>query len=95
MGRCGFRSRIENRRNFEEKGWASPNISNTAEPQPNRNGILQEAAEATEEIPSPLITRISADWMLRNPRPSAPSAENPWSNWISNQSRLRSLRFLL
>ena len=22
MGRCGFRSRIENRRNFEEKGWA-------------------------------------------------------------------------
>ena len=22
MGRCGFRPRIENRRNFEEKGWA-------------------------------------------------------------------------
>jgi len=22
MGRCGFRSRIENRRNFEEKGGA-------------------------------------------------------------------------
>jgi hypothetical protein len=38
--------------------------------------ILQEVAEDTEELICPLITRISADWILQNPRSSAPSAEN-------------------
>ena len=38
--------------------------------------ILQEAAEGTEELICPLITRISADGLPHDPRPSAPSAEN-------------------
>jgi hypothetical protein len=34
-------------------------------------GFLQEAAEEAEKLNFPLITLMSADWMLQNPRPSA------------------------
>jgi hypothetical protein len=43
--------------------------------------ILQEAAEGTEELICPLITRISADGQPHDPRPSAPSAEIPAEIW--------------
>ncbi len=48
---------------------------NAAESQPNRHRLLQEAAEDTEELIYPLITRMSADWMLQSLRPSAKSTE--------------------
>jgi hypothetical protein len=45
-------------------------------PQLNQNWILQEAAEDTEELVCPLITRINTDGMPHDPRPSASSAEH-------------------
>jgi hypothetical protein len=39
--------------------------------EPNQHRILQEVMEVTEEMTFPLITPMSADWMLQNPRPSA------------------------
>jgi hypothetical protein len=59
--------------------------------QTNRYRILQEATEATEGITFPLITLISADWMIRNPRPSAKSAEKSVAEldlWIEADSVL-------
>jgi hypothetical protein len=56
--------------------------------------ILQEAAEGTEKPICPLITRIGADEMPCNPRPSAQSAENSDTaySWDRYLSHLRNLR---
>jgi len=57
-----------------ELGILAHETPGAAEPQPNRYWILQEAAEQGTKKPDfPRISRIDADWLLQNLRPSAKS----------------------
>ena len=90
MGRCRLRSRIENRRNFEEKGWAGCPVYFLTQRSRNQTGFgfYRRQRRKQRETTFPLITRISADWMLQNPRRSAKSAGKSVAELLSIVRRI-------